>query len=86
MGGPTPAGRRTSRYQVSDALTRLRHARTNALRSEDYIAEAVADARAAGATWQAIADVLGIAQPNAVRKFGPLQRSSPDDVEERAAV
>lgn len=34
--------------------------------------QAVADARTAGATWQEIAEVLGMQQPNAVARYAPL--------------
>lgn len=58
----------TGRDAALSELGAARQLRQDAERAETT---AVAGARAAGATWQQIADVLRIQQPNAVRKYKP---------------
>ncbi|MFC4060181.1 hypothetical protein ACFOWE_17895 [Planomonospora corallina] len=57
------------------AAVAVRHAREALEKAEDGIVYAVAAARSAEATWDEIADVLGVHQPNAVAKYGPLLRT-----------
>jgi hypothetical protein len=45
-------------------------------RAEEAVTEAVANARALDVTWREIAEALDAHQPHAVRKYGPLLKSS----------
>lgn len=54
------------------ALVAVRHARRKEVDADAAEVQAVADARNAGATWDDIAEVLGMQQPNAVAKYRPL--------------
>ncbi|GAA2657574.1 hypothetical protein [Nonomuraea recticatena] len=53
------------------ALNALRAAHQAKIEAEDGVTQAVVDARHVKAAWQRIADELGVAQPNAVRKYKP---------------
>lgn len=65
------------------ALVAVRHARQRETDAEAAEVQAVADARNAGAHWEAIAEVLEMKQPNAVAKYRPLLRYEPLPEEER---
>ncbi|MFF3441887.1 hypothetical protein [Streptosporangium sp. NPDC002721] len=54
------------------ALAALRAAHENVQKADEEVTQTVVDARHVKATWAGIATELGIAQPNAVRKFKPL--------------
>jgi hypothetical protein len=54
------------------AQARKKQAEAAVKTAEDQVTAAVAIARTANVTWQRIADVLGVEQPNAVRKYRPL--------------
>lgn len=57
---------------VATALGELRILFTEGNEARAALTAAVAKAREAGATWQAIADVLERSQPNVVQQFAPL--------------
>ncbi|MFF3665408.1 hypothetical protein [Microtetraspora malaysiensis] len=69
---------RAKRDAAVVAVGRARQAIVDAGRAE---VRAVAVARAAGVTWEAIAGQLGVKQPNAVRKYGAAVRALLDSGE-----
>ncbi|MFI6290097.1 hypothetical protein ACIBEJ_00845 [Nonomuraea sp. NPDC050790] len=59
------------------ALNALRGAQRALIDAEDDVTQAVVDARHVKAPWRMIAEELGVAQPNAVRKYKPHLASRP---------
>lgn len=59
----------TRQLTQRQALDRLAQARQKLVDAEDAEFEAAAEARRLGATWQQVAEAVGMKQPNAFRRY-----------------